>query len=179
MDEREALDRMRRGDIRGLEAVVRQHQLRAVRTAFLVVREPTLAQDVVQAAFVRAFERIGQLDPDRPFGPWFLTSVLHDAIKAAARRERHAPLDSAPTPVDPQPGPDALWERAETADEIWAALETLTPEQRAAVVARYYLGLSETEMTALLDCRRSTVKWRLHAARARLRLILTPLIAND
>ena len=86
MDERQAIEHLQRGDIRGLEALVRLHQVRAIRTAYLFTRERQLAQDIVQAAFLRAYERIGQLDPHRPFGPWFLTSVLHDAIKAAARR---------------------------------------------------------------------------------------------
>ena len=84
MDERQAIEHLQRGDIRGLEALVRLHQVRAIRTAYLFTRERQLAQDIVQAAFLRAYERIGQLDPHRPFGPWFLTSVLHDAIKAAA-----------------------------------------------------------------------------------------------
>ena len=188
MDERQAIEHLQRGDIRGLEALVRLHQVRAIRTAYLVTRELPLAQDIVQAAFLRAYERIGQLDPHRPFGPWFLTSVLHDAIKAAARRGRFESLERvlegqaslAPAlVVDGQSGPEAVWEHAETADEVWAALARLTPEQRAAVVARYFLGLSEAEMTTALACPSSTVKWRLHAARQRLRLLLTPLFANE
>src|SRR5215470_13605056 len=86
MDEREAIERMRQRDIRGLEVLVRAHQIRAIRTAYLVTRDVALAQDVVQAAFLRAYERIRQLDPARPFAPWFLASVLHDAIKAVSRR---------------------------------------------------------------------------------------------
>ena len=78
------IEHLQRGDIRGLEALVRLHQVRAIRTAYLVTRKRQLAQDIVQAAFLRAYERIGQLDPHRPLGPWFLTSVLHDAIKATA-----------------------------------------------------------------------------------------------
>ena len=183
MDEREAIEHMRQGDIRGLEPLVRTHQVRAIRTAYLITREVALAQDVVQAAFLRAFERIDQLDPSRPFAPWFLTSVLHDAIKAVSRRDRHTSWEEL-HPVhrdtaDGQPQPDAVWERAETAEEIWAALGRLTPEQRAAIVARYYLGLSQAEMTRALGCAPSSVKWRLHAARARLRLLLTPLMSND
>jgi RNA polymerase sigma-70 factor (ECF subfamily) len=183
MDEREAIEHMRRGDIRGLEGLVRLHQVRAIRAAYLITREQALAQDLVQAAFLRAFERIDQLDPSRPFAPWFLTSVLHDATKAITRRNRHTSLEQLPriesaTP-DHHPPPDVLWEQAETAEEVWAALGRLNPEQRAAVVARYYLGLSQAEMTRALDATPSTVKWRLHAARARLRLLLTPLMSNE
>jgi RNA polymerase sigma-70 factor, ECF subfamily len=184
MDEGQAIEHLKRGDIRGLEALVRLHQVRAVRTAYLITRELALAQDIVQAAFVRAYERIGQLDPHRPFGAWFVTIVLHDAMKAAARRSRFESLDDHVSQVhadfvDGQPGPEAAWEHAETAEEVWAALGRLTPEQRAAVVARYFLGLTEAEMTAALALPASTVKWRLHAARRRLRVLLTPVLSNE
>lgn len=56
MDEREAIQRLKGGDISGLEALVHAHQVRAVRAAYLVTRDLAVAQDVVQAAFVRAYE---------------------------------------------------------------------------------------------------------------------------
>jgi DNA-directed RNA polymerase specialized sigma24 family protein len=54
MDERRAVERLKTGDIGGLEALVRSHQTRAVRAAYLILRDRALAEDVVQAAFVRA-----------------------------------------------------------------------------------------------------------------------------
>jgi RNA polymerase sigma-70 factor (ECF subfamily) len=180
MEEQEAIERLQRGDIGGLALLVRQHQVRAVRTAYLVTCDLALAEDVVQAAFLKAYERIEQFDARRPFGPWFLASVLNDAKKAVVRRARLVPFDGADDEersgphalADDRPGPEALWEQAETADELWTALKQLTPKERVAVVARYYLGLSEAEMAATLDCTTGTVKWRLHAARERLRRIL-------
>jgi RNA polymerase sigma-70 factor (ECF subfamily) len=177
--EREAIGRLRRGEIGGLEVLVRLHQTRAMRTAYLVVRDSGLAQEIVQSAFLRAYERIAQLDPERAFGPWFCTSVLRDAIKLAERRARSHPLDAAARVADSSETPETMWEQAETAQEVWAALGRLTPEQRAAVVARYYLGLNEAEMSRVLACPKSTLKWRLHAARARLRLLLAPALTND
>jgi RNA polymerase sigma-70 factor (ECF subfamily) len=182
MDEREAIAHLQVGDVGGLEVLVRRYQVRAVRTAYLVTRDRSLAEDVVQAAFVKAYERIGQFDPSRPFGPWFLRSVLHDAIKVARARDRQGSLDAIiqggetgnDGVTDERPGPEELWARAETAEEVWAALGQLTPDQRAAVVARYFLGMSEAEMTGALACPPSTVKWRLHAARNRLRVLLRP-----
>jgi len=184
MEEREAIARLKRGDISGLEALVRQYQVKAVRTAYLIIRDRALAEDIVQAAFLRAYERIGQFDTGRPFGPWFLRSVVNDALKAAARRERQVSLEASPEGegaslaellADPNPGPDELAEAAETRQTVWAALGKLPPAQRAAIVLRYYLDLSETEMADELACPPGTVKWRLHAARKRLRTLLRPL----
>lgn len=184
VEERQAVARLRRGDLNGLEPLVRAHQLRALRAATLIVRDRALAEDLVQAAFVRAAERIAQLEAGRPFGPWFLRSVVNDALKAAARRERTVSLDRALVEdaltlgdllPDPAPGPHAVAEAAETQRAVWEALGALSPRQRAAVVQRYYLDLSEAEMAAEWGAAPGTVKWHLHQARERLRLLLHPL----
>jgi RNA polymerase sigma-70 factor (ECF subfamily) len=57
-------------------------------------------------------------------------------------------------------------------ETVWQALVQLTPKQRAAVVMRYYLDMSEKEMTERLAIAPGTVKWRLHTARERLRQLL-------
>ena len=89
----QAIEHLQRGDIRGLEAP--RAPAPGTGDPYRIPLHPRAAArpDIVQAAFLRAYERIGQLDPHRPFGPWFLTSVLHDAIKAAARRGRFESLE--------------------------------------------------------------------------------------
>jgi len=184
MEEQEAIARMKRGDIGGLEALVRQHQVQAVRTAYLITRDRALAEDIVQAAFLRAYERISQFDAGRPFGRWFLRSVANDALKATTYRKRAVSLEAsaeggnvslADLLADPNPSPAALVEATETCEAVWSALGKLPPAQRATIVLRYYLGLSEAEMAAELACPPGTVKWRLHAARNRLRTLLRHL----
>jgi len=184
MEEQEAIARLKQGDIGGLELLVRRYQVRAVRATYLITRDRALAEDIVQAAFVRAYERIGQFDAGRSFGPWFLRSVANDAVKAAARRERLVPLEVsaergqtslADLLADPNPGPADVAEAADLRQRVWDALGRLPPEQRAAIVLRYYAGLSEAEMAEQLACPPGTVKWRLHAARERLRRLLRPL----
>lgn len=65
MQEREAVEQLLCGDINGLEFLVRRHQVRAVRAAYLITHDLPLAQDVVQAAFIKAYERMDQFDPRR------------------------------------------------------------------------------------------------------------------
>jgi RNA polymerase sigma-70 factor, ECF subfamily len=182
MNEREAIGRLQQGDIGGLEVLVRAYQMPAMRVADLIVRDRALAEDVVQTAFVRAFERIGQFDATRPFGPWFLRLVARDAAKAGVRTRREMPLATEADPpadlrllTDPGLLPEELAERQETREAVWAALGRLTPAQRAAIVQRYYLGLTEAEMVNVQHAPAGTVKWRLSAARTRLRALLHPL----
>lgn len=180
MDEGEAIRRLQRGDVSGLEALVRRYQRHAVRVAYAITRDAALAEDVAQAAFLRAYERIGQFDATRPFGPWFLRSVANAALRAATRRQRQSSLEEEVLRGDlvlasTEPGPAQLLERAETSEEIWQALGQLSPPLRAAVVLRYYVGLSEAEAAEQLACARGTIKWRLSVARQRLGQVLQAL----
>src|SRR5712692_3502470 len=118
MDEPEAISRLKRGDIGGLEWLVLRYQLPAVRAAYLVTHDRASAEDLTQSAFLRAYERIEQFDDERPFGPWFLRSVVNDAVKVTRRRGRQVGLDVPPPAndgvaplewlVDPAPGPADL-----------------------------------------------------------------------
>jgi RNA polymerase sigma-70 factor (ECF subfamily) len=187
MDESEAIRLLKQGDPAGLEALVREYQLPALRAAFLVVRERALAEDIVQAAFLKAYDRFDQFDERRPFGPWFLRIVINDAIKAATRRREPLPLDGGEDEApgladllsDPAPGPEDQAQRQELRLEVWQAMERLAPEQRAALVLRYYYNLSESELAWQLRLPASTIKWRLHAARRRLARLLGSLRRED
>ena len=177
--EQASIARLKAGDIGGLAALVDAYQVQAVRTAYLIVRDRPLAEDITQSAFVRAYERIDQFDAAAPFGPWFLRSVANDAIKAVHRARRNVSLEAAldrdddtPMPltlVDRAAGPAALFEQAEDAAAVWAMLERLPPHQRAVIVLRYFVGLSDAEIARAVDAPPATVRWRLFAARNRLR----------
>lgn len=184
MDERQALARLRRGDIDGLETLVQTYAVKAVRTAYLITRDRAAAEDIVQTAFLRVHERIHQFHPDRPFEPWFLRVVINDAVKSASRSQRQVSIDAnlaendltlADILVDPTPEPADEFERTEIRQAVWDAMGQLTPKQRAVAVLRYYLGYGEAEMAEYLTVPAGTVKWRLHAARERLRELLTPV----
>jgi RNA polymerase sigma-70 factor, ECF subfamily len=181
--DRAAVARLKEGDIGGLEILVRRYQLKAVRAAYLITRDKLLAEDLVQAAFLRAYERIDQFDINREFSPWFLRSVINDALKAVNRAGRSIsweqtfddPASETPEIRHTESGPAELFEQTETRLTIGAALNRLTPPQRAVIVLRFYLGFSEAETAEQLDCPPGTVKWRLHAARQQLQTLLGEL----
>lgn len=182
MDERRAIGRLKRGDPGGLEDLVKAHQVRAVRAAYLICRDRPLAEDVVQSAFVKAYEKIGGFDGRRSFGPWFTKMVVNDAIKAASRRERTTRYEGASPDAlleDPGMGPHELLEETEERHRVWRALEKLPPAQRAVVVQRYYLGMSEAEMAGTENSPPGTIKWRLHAAKRKLSELLHPQLREE
>jgi RNA polymerase sigma-70 factor (ECF subfamily) len=177
MDEQQAIHRLKSGDIGGLEVLVSLYQVRAVRTAYLITRDAALAEDVAQEAFLQAYHSIRHFDQARPFGPWFMRSVVHASLKAAQRNSRQANPDPQGQTLeelfaDGAPVEDQI-ETLEFQRQVWAALQDLTPRQRAVVVQRYFLDMSEKEMAAGLEAAPGTIKWLLHVARERLRSLLS------
>lgn len=180
-EELKAIKQLQSGDIGGLEVLVRQHQLEAIRAVYLITQDRAQAEDIVQAAFIRVYERIGQFDSSRPFRAWFLKSVINDALKVVTRRKDHQPIENVDTgeqhsglPIQAD-DPATLIEHAQTSEEVWTILSDLPPEQRATIVMRYYLDFSQAEIADELKIPLGTVKWRLHAARRSLKTALAPL----
>jgi RNA polymerase sigma-70 factor (ECF subfamily) len=180
LEEKLAIARLKKGDLDGIEALVRRYQVLAVSAAFLIVRDPKLAEDIVQDAFLHAAEKIDQFDENRPFGPWFLRSVINASTKAVRRQKRLIPLDAqdeetskvADWLMDSNPQPELILETEETRQMVWKALGELKAEQRAVIVMRHFLDMSEAEMTDELGRPLTTIRWRLKTARNQLRKIL-------
>lgn len=176
MDDQQAIQRLKNGDIGGLEWLVARYQARAVRAAFLITHDELQAEDVVQEVFERLYHRIGQFDAARPFEPYLLRSVVNAALNSTRRLKKQVSLDGDLRQVEQllaqslsvESEVDAL----QLQQQIIAALAKLDPRQRAALVLRYYLEMSEKEMAAALDAPPGTVKWLLNVARARLRDLL-------
>jgi RNA polymerase sigma-70 factor, ECF subfamily len=180
MDDLQAIRRLKGGDISGLETLIARHQRKAVGTAFLVTHDVSMAEDVVQDAFVRFYKKAQQFDERRAFEPYFLSSVVHAALNAVEREKR---LTDLPDGDDDTGEISILLDRAVQVEdqvqrkqlqhEVFAALRHLSPRQRAAIVQRYYLDMSEKEMSLALSAAPGTVKWLLNAARQKLRDLLS------
>ncbi len=178
MDEQQAILRLKQGDIGGLEVLVNRYQTRAVRTAYLITGDAALAEDIVQEAFVRAFHAVRGFQAGRPFEPWFLRSVANASIKAMKKARRQVHLGDE---IDQQTfaeiltrvrSPEAQVESDQLQSQVWEALNRLSARQRAVVVQRYFLEMSEKDMAASSNTASGTIKWLLHAARDRLRTML-------
>ena len=177
MDEKLAITRLKRGDLKGLEFLVQQYQVQAVHTAYLITGDHFLAEEIVQAVFLKLARKIDQFDIQYSFRPWFFRIVVNDAIKAAKRQRRHVPLDTLSESAlnwlnETSQRPEALTETRETREAVWNAIQSLSPEQRAVIVQRHFLEMNESEMVKELQRPPSTIKWWLYTARERLREIL-------
>ena len=178
-EELQAVAKLKQGDLTGLEFLVKQHQVQAVHTAYLITGDPALAEDIVQTAFLKVIRKIHQFDTQYLFRSWFLRIVINDAIKAAKRLQKSIPLDESVHEMmsnwlmDKGPQPELLVEANNVRQMVWNALQQLPPEQRAVIVQRHFLEMSEAEMVEKLQKPASTIKWWLHSARKNLKVLLS------
>ncbi|MDQ6695128.1 MAG: sigma-70 family RNA polymerase sigma factor [Chloroflexota bacterium] len=136
MGEREAIRRLKQSNIDGLEYLVLKYQVQAMQAAYLVCRDRALAEDIVQSAFITAYECIGGFDETRSFGPWFLRSVVNSALKASMKRSRTVSLESSlphgvTSLAHEGAGLEERIESLETSAAISAAISQLPPKQRS------------------------------------------------
>jgi RNA polymerase sigma-70 factor, ECF subfamily len=161
--------------------LVQHYQVKAVHTAVLIVHDRVLAEEIVQNSFFQAVQKIHQFDSRRPFGPWFMRSIINAAIQEARRQNRVVSLEDDDLEgsgkvmewlVDPSRYPEDIVETSDLYRAVWQALEQLPPQQRAALVMRYIQDSSEAEMTQAFQRPLTTIKWWLYSARERLRRLL-------
>jgi RNA polymerase sigma-70 factor (ECF subfamily) len=185
MDEIEAIAQLKAGNLAALRTLIEMYQVQAVQAAVLITQDRAAAEDIVQNAFLRSYQRIEQFDATRPYRPWLLRMVINDALKAVARQRRLVSLDTqADAPYHKlaerldatTTEPEDIVQRNELRDEIKEAIDKLSPRQRAVIIMRYYLGLSEREISNQLNCAPGTVKWHLSIARERLQTLLFPVV---
>jgi len=163
--------RAQRGDAHAYEDLVRPHQEIAFRVAYVIVRNPSDAEDATQDALVKAWRALGRFRPDEPLRPWLLRIVANEARnrrRSAGRRERLV-LRAAASSGEAAPSPEeTMLDQARRA-ELLGALDELPDAASEVLAYRYLLELSEEETAAALDVAIGTVKSRTSRALDRLK----------
>ena len=126
--------------------------------------EPAAAADVTQDVFMRLFSRLTQFRGQCAFMTWLYRIVANAALDYRRSRARLAPLDEATTfaSVAAMQGDEV--ERRQNASQVRAALATLRPKLRIALVLRYVEELSYEEIGEVLGASSGTVASRLSRA---------------
>jgi RNA polymerase sigma-70 factor (sigma-E family) len=158
-------------DQAGFEAFVAARRPALLRTAYLLTGSHADAEDLVQAALVKAVPHWRRI-ADRPEP--YLRQVLARESVSRWRRRRWRETARATLPERAADGPD-LAQR----ETLRRALAALAPRQRAVVVLRYYEDLTERETAAVLGIAVGTVKSQAREALARLRELVPDLEIDD
>lgn len=160
------------------DTLMMRYQAMAYKVALQTLRDPHLAEDAVQEAFITAYLQIGQLREPSAFGGWLKRIVMtHCDRMIRGKRPQLEPLELRYDLATEHPGPEALVEEREINSQVQYAISVL-PEHERAVTEGYYLqGESQKELAERLELPLTTVKKRLQYARQHLRLLIGELNA--
>jgi RNA polymerase sigma-70 factor (ECF subfamily) len=184
-DDLALVERAREGDPEAFRALVVRYQRKAYGVALGIVKDPDLAWDVAQEAFVRVHQHLAEFKGDAAFSTWVLRIASNLSIDAL-RRERQArrlAIDDVPEPVLSEAAdgilatslgvnPQETVLRRELAERMTEALAALPEAHRTILVLRELEGLSYEELAERLGIPRGTVMSRLFHARKKMQALL-------
>lgn len=154
--------------MRRLAVLYEQHAGDARRLAYLLTGDATLAEDVVQDAFVRLAGRLAHLRNVDAFGPYLRRTVVNLCRMHFRRRK----VERAYVARQPSREPTSAGPELRSDDDLRSGLLLLPDRQRAALVLRFYLDLPDVEIAETLRCRPSTVRSLIHRGTTALREVI-------
>ncbi|HVJ06686.1 MAG TPA: RNA polymerase sigma factor [Candidatus Saccharimonadales bacterium] len=170
----------RGGDIGAFESLVRRYDRNVFRIAQHITQNREDAEDVVQDAFLKAYQNLGQFQGQSKFYTWLVRIAVNEALMRLRRRrpERMVSIDedvkteedSMPREIaDWSPNPEQQYTQAELKDILGKTIQGLPPSFRTVFVLRDVEGLSTEETASALELSVPAVKSRLLRARLQLR----------
>ena len=171
------------GDIAAFDVLVLRYRPAVLAAVSRQISRRELAEDICQEAFLLAFKALPQLTDRQRFPAWLHMIARRQAIRYSRGEARasHTPLDELileHSQVLGQSGWEAL-ERKEEGEWVRQAMASLAEEFQIVLTLRYWSEMPLERISAFLGLPLSTVKWRLHRARALMRERLTAALAES
>jgi RNA polymerase sigma-70 factor (ECF subfamily) len=172
----EVVERVKAGDTALYEIVMRRYNQRLYRVARAILHDDAEAEDVMQDAYVRAYEHLHQFAGRAPFSAWLTRIAVHEALARLRSRNRTERLEEAGQDgehsmslVETSPDPEQSASKAELGQLLENAVLDLPEQFRTVVMLRDVEELNTSETAAALDLSEENVKVRLHRGHAMLR----------
>jgi RNA polymerase sigma-70 factor (ECF subfamily) len=173
LTDNEVVDRVKAGDTALYEILMRRYNQRLYRVARAILCDDAESEDVMQDAYVRAYEHLDQFAGRSLFSTWLTRIAVHEALARLRLRTRNPQFDDTDADGDPamnlaapSPGPEENVSRSETSQLLEEAVLGLPEQYRIVVTLRDIEELSTAETAAALDLTEENVKVRLHRGRA-------------
>jgi RNA polymerase sigma-70 factor, ECF subfamily len=160
--------RCQKGDREAFGILVEKYRSLIFGTAYLMTRDRPMAEDAVQEALIKTWRYLPSLRQPERFKVWMLRIVVSQVKQQGRKKKPAVSLEQVAEPATDPDEMDCTLIRDETQQELSQALDNLIPEQREAVVLRYFSGLTVPEIAAATGWRQGTVKSRLSRALDRL-----------
>jgi RNA polymerase sigma-70 factor (ECF subfamily) len=185
-----AVERTLAGERDAFRVLVERHSHNVFRLAYRMTGNQHDAEEVVQEAFLRAYQKLGQFAARSNFGTWVYRIAANYAIdrmrqkqKEEARRQTPAPQDAGGIEDDPvsrvpdaAPTPERLTQSIELRKQMEHALAALSHAERTAFVMRHWEGCGIEEIAVVLKSNSGAAKNTVFRAVQKLRLALQPFV---
>ncbi|HEV2947821.1 MAG TPA: sigma-70 family RNA polymerase sigma factor [Gemmataceae bacterium] len=180
-DEHRLIEQCRKGHTAAFGELVRRYQDRLFNTVYRLVDSTEDAQDVVQEAFLHAYQSLDRFKGDAQFFTWLYRIAVNSAISLQRKQRTTVHLGdnrggkgSVPEPHDLSEfsQPDQALERADEERRIQSALNRLSAEHRAVLILKDLEDQKYETMAEILQVPIGTIRSRLHRARLELREVL-------
>lgn len=183
LTDEEVVRRVRAGEKALYEVVMRRYNQRLYRVARAILRNDVEAEDVMQDAYVRAYEHLGQYAGRAPFSTWLTRIAVHESIARLHRSKRIQPLDEIEYDGDPSmeltsksPDPEQAASGSQMRELLEEAVLDLPESYRTVIMLRDIEELSTAETAEALDLTEQNVKVRLHRGHGMIRAWLVERI---
>ena len=173
----EVVKRVLDGETALYELLMRRHNQRLYRVARAILRDDAEAEDVMQDAYVRAYQNLASFEGRAKFVTWLTRIAVHEALTRSRRRLRFQAFDPADesngeimqSPPSSTRSPEQQAYDRELAAVLEKAVLSLSEDHRLVFVLRDVEGMTTEETAHCLNLTEENVKVRLHRARAGLR----------
>lgn len=174
----EIVRRILQGDVALFELLMRRHNQRIYRAIRSILRDDSESEDVMQEAYVRAFEHLAQFEGRAQFSTWLTRIAVNEALNRLKTRGKLDPLDQQLNEGEDEamsefqsnsPTPEVSASHNEVRELLERAIMTLPVAYRSVIVLRDVEEMSTTETAEVLSLTDANVKVRLHRAHEMLR----------
>lgn len=168
----EIVERVKCGETALYEILMRRYNQRIYRVVRSILREDGEAEDVMQDAYVSAYQHLHQFRGEAPFSTWLTRIAANEALHRLRLRKRVVSIDDtewegdgAMNPIEGSPDPEQSASISELGDLLEEALLDLPQPLRVVVMLRDVEEMTTAETAAVLDLTEENVKVRLHRGR--------------
>jgi len=162
-DDTDLVTRTLEGDRRAFEALIGRYERPVYNAAFRMLNDSDDARDVAQTVFLKAYEKLGDFNPEFRFFSWIYRIALNESVNHLNRRGRTEEL--AEEPAAGEAGPDDEVDREMQSRRLQVALMRIKPDYRAVIVLKHFLDCNYSEISQILDIPEGKVKSRLYSGR--------------
>ena len=181
------VERARAGDARAFDLLVIKYRRKLARLLARIVRDPGMAEDVLQETFIKAFRALPQFRGDSAFYTWLYRIGINTAknyLSASGKRpllsgdyeDEDGDTVDLSAQVPDLNTPETEYMNRQIVETVNRAVEALPEELRMAITLREMEGMSYEDIAQAMDCPIGTVRSRIFRAREAISAQLKPLL---